>query len=57
MPGPAVPLYGKTIANNAMTVAHVRAEAAHKSRLDNYPSFKAAEHGVVKFFCDIVNKV
>ncbi len=38
-----LPLYDKTIADNATTVICVRAEAAHKSWLNDYPSYKAAK--------------
>ncbi len=43
-----LPLYNDTIANNAMTVVRVRAEAAHKSRLNNFASYEVAERGVAK---------
>jgi hypothetical protein len=33
-----LPLYDKKIANDAMTVVHVCAKAAHKSRFDDYAS-------------------
>ena len=33
-----LPLYDENIANDATTVVRVRAEAAHKSRLDDYAS-------------------
>jgi hypothetical protein len=39
-----------------MTVVHVRAEAAQKSRLNNYASYKAAKQGVSKFLRNIVNE-
>ncbi len=38
-----LPLYDKTIADNAMTVFCIRVEAAHKSQLDDCTSYKAAE--------------
>ncbi len=44
-----LPLYDKTIADDARTVVHVCAEAAHKLRLNDYASYKAAEQGVSKF--------
>jgi hypothetical protein len=50
-------LYDKTITNNATMVVRVPAEAAHKSCLDDYASFEAAEHGVAKFLHDTVDKV
>jgi hypothetical protein len=40
-----------------MTVVHVCAEAAHKSHLDNYASYKAAKCGVAEFLQDVVNKI
>ena len=43
-----LPLYDKNIADNATTVVRVRAEAAHKARLDDYASFEAAERGLAK---------
>jgi hypothetical protein len=52
-----LPLYDKTIADNASTVVRIHAEAAHKSRLNDYASFKATEHGVAKLLRDVVNKV
>ncbi len=38
-------LYDSSIANDATTVMRVRAESAHKSRLNNYARYKAAERG------------
>ena len=38
-----LPLYDTSIKDDATTVVCVRAEAAHKARLDNYASFEAAE--------------
>jgi hypothetical protein len=52
-----LPLYGKKIANNAMTVVCVCAMATHKSRLDNYASYEAAKRGVAKFLRNILNKI
>ena len=52
-----LPLYNKNIANNATTVVRVRAEAAHKSRLDDYASYEAAKRGVAKFLCDVVDVI
>jgi hypothetical protein len=52
-----LPLYDKIIADNATTVIQVRAEAAHKSRLDDYASYEAAELGVAKFLCDVVDEI
>jgi hypothetical protein len=50
-------LYDKNIADDATTVVRVRAEAAHKSRLDDYASYKAAERGVAKFLRDVVDEI
>jgi hypothetical protein len=52
-----LPLYNKMIADDATTVVHIRAEAAHKSRLDNYTSYEAAKQGVSKFLHDVVNEI
>jgi hypothetical protein len=52
-----LPLYDKNIADNANTIIQVCAKAAHKSRLDNYASYEAAEHGVTKFLCNVVDKI
>jgi hypothetical protein len=41
-----LPLYDDTIVDNATTVIQVRAEAAHKSRLNDFASYKAAKLGV-----------
>jgi hypothetical protein len=38
-----LPLYDKTIADNATTVVCIRAEATHKSQLNDYASYKAAK--------------
>jgi hypothetical protein len=40
-----------------MTVVRVRAEAAHKARIDDYASYKAAERGVAKFLRDVVDEI
>jgi hypothetical protein len=50
-------LYDKTIADNTMTVVWVHVEAAHKSRLDDYASYKAAKQGMSKFLCDVINRI
>jgi hypothetical protein len=50
-------LYNDNIADDATTVVCIRAEAAHKARLDNYASFKAAERGAAKFLREVVNEV
>ncbi len=47
-----LPLYDKNIADDATTIVRVRAEAAHKSRLDDHASYEAAERGVANFFRD-----
>jgi hypothetical protein len=52
-----LPLYNKTIPDNATTVIHVRGGAAHKSQLDDYASYKAAKRGVSKFLHNIVNEI
>jgi hypothetical protein len=52
-----LPLYNSTIANNATMVIHVHAESAHKARLDNFASYKAAERRAAKFLRNTVNKV
>jgi hypothetical protein len=52
-----LPLYDKMIADKATTVVCVHAEAAHKSQLNNYPSYEAAKQGMSKFLCKVVDKV
>jgi hypothetical protein len=52
-----LPLYDKNIADDATTVVRVRAEAAHKSRLDDYASYEAAKRGVAKFLRDVVDEI
>ncbi len=52
-----LPLYDDNIADDATTVVRIRAEAAHKARLDDYASFEAAERGAAKFLREVVNKV
>ena len=52
-----LPLYNGSIADDATTVVRVRAEAAHKARLDDYASYKAAERRAVKFLREVVNEV
>jgi hypothetical protein len=52
-----LPLYDKNIADDAMTVIHDHAEAAHKSRLDDYASYKAAERGVAKYLRYVVDEI
>jgi hypothetical protein len=52
-----LPLYNKTIADDATKVVRICAEAAHKSRLDDYTSYKAAKQGVGKFLHNIVDEI
>ena len=52
-----LPLYNGSIADDATMVVRVRAEAAHKARLDDYASYKAAERRAVKFLREVVNEV
>jgi hypothetical protein len=52
-----LPLYDKMITDDAMTVVCVRAEAAHKSRLNDYASYKVAEQGVAEFLHNVVNEI
>ncbi len=52
-----LPLYNKTIADNATTVVCILAEAAHKSQLNDYASYKAAKQGMSKFLCNLVNEI
>ncbi len=52
-----LPLYDTSIKDDATTVVHVRVEAAHKARLDNYVSFEAAERGAAKFLREVVDEV
>jgi hypothetical protein len=52
-----LPLYDKTIADDATTVICVCAEAAHKSQLDDYASWEAAEQGVSMFLRDVVDEM
>jgi hypothetical protein len=52
-----LPLYDLKIKDNTMTVVRVRAEVAHKSRLDDYASYKAAEWGIAKFLRKAVEEV
>jgi hypothetical protein len=50
-----LPLYDKIIADDATTAIRVCAKATHKSRLDDYASYKAAKHGVAKFLRNDIN--
>jgi len=52
-----LPLYDKNIANDDTTVVRVHAEAAHKSRLNDYANYEAAKHGIAKFLRDVVDEI
>jgi hypothetical protein len=52
-----LPLYNGTIANDATTVVRIHMESAHKARLDNFASYKAAKHRAAKFLHDTIDKV
>ena len=52
-----LPLYDKNIADDTTTVVRVCAEAAHKSRLDDFASYEAAKCGVAKFLRDVVDEI
>jgi hypothetical protein len=52
-----LPLYDKNIADDATTVVRVRAEAAHKARLDDYASYEVAKCGVSKFLRNVVDEI
>jgi hypothetical protein len=52
-----LPLYDDNINNDATTVVRICSEAAHKSHLDDYASYEAAERGVAKFLRDVLNKL
>jgi hypothetical protein len=52
-----LPLYVRMIADDTPTVACVCAEAAHKSQLDDYASYKAAKQGVAKFLYHVVDEI
>jgi hypothetical protein len=52
-----LPLYDKNIADNATTIVHVSAKAAHKSCLEGYAIYEAAKRGVAEFLCGIVDKI
>jgi hypothetical protein len=52
-----LPLYDSKIKDNATTVVCVRAEAAHKSCLDDHASYKAAKWDVAKFLRKAVKEV
>jgi hypothetical protein len=52
-----LPLYNATIADKATTVIRVRAESAHRAKLDDYASFEAAKRGVAKFLREVLKEV
>jgi hypothetical protein len=52
-----LPLNNKMNADDATTVICVCAKAAHKSRLDDYATYKVAKQGVSKFLCDVVKEI
>ncbi len=52
-----LPLYDTSIKDDATMVVRIRAEAAHKARLDDYASFEAAERGAAKFLREVVDEV
>jgi hypothetical protein len=52
-----LPLNNDSIANNTTTVVRVCAELAHKARLNNFASYKAAKHGATKFLRETIYKV
>ena len=52
-----LPLYDKLIPDDAPTVARIRTEAAHKSKLEDYNNYKAAERGCAKFLHDVADEV
>jgi hypothetical protein len=52
-----IPLYDKMIANNAATVIRVCAEAARKSQLDDYASYKVVKQGMSKFLCNVMDEI
>jgi hypothetical protein len=52
-----LPLYDKTIADDAMTVIRICEKAAHKSQLNDYASYEAAKQGMSKILCNVVNEI
>jgi hypothetical protein len=52
-----LPLYDKTIADNAMKVIPICTEAAHKSQLDDYASYKVTKQGLSKFLHNFVDDI
>ena len=53
----SLPLYNTSIADNATTIIHIRAESAHKSCLDDFNSYEVAERGIAKFLREAVEEV
>ena len=51
-----LPLYNTFIVDDARTVIRVHPEATHKSYLDDFANYKAAERGVTKFLHNVVDK-
>jgi hypothetical protein len=52
-----LPLYNKTIADDATTVIRICAEAAHISQLNEYASYKVAKRGVSKSLRKVVDEI
>jgi hypothetical protein len=52
-----LPLYDLKIKDDTTTIVCIRAEAAHKSRLDDYASYKVAKRGVTKFLRKAIKEV
>jgi hypothetical protein len=52
-----LPLYDRNITNNTTTIVRVCTKAAHKSHLNNFASYKAAERGVAKFLRGVIDKI
>jgi hypothetical protein len=50
-------LYEKTIADDTTTVVCICAEAVHKFQPNDYTSYEAAEQGVAKLLCNVVNEL
>lgn len=47
----------RCVPDDAATVIRVKAEAAHKSKLEDYANYDAAERGCAKFLHDAINEV
>jgi hypothetical protein len=52
-----LPAYNGSIANNATMVVCVCVKSAHKARLNEYTSYKAAKRGAAKFLLKTVDEV